>query len=85
MLGATSISSWQDSYFTGKTCRICIIIQCSYTGLGFRPISDEVSAGALIWYQAANESNYRRWTDQLDKFLERMYITLTKVNNIVIS
>ncbi|XP_069691959.1 sodium/potassium-transporting ATPase subunit beta-2-like [Periplaneta americana] len=42
----------------------------SNPGLGFRPISENVKAGALIWYQAANESNYRHWTDQLDKFLE---------------
>ncbi|XP_023708792.1 sodium/potassium-transporting ATPase subunit beta-2 isoform X1 [Cryptotermes secundus] len=46
----------------------------SNPGLGFRPISDEVSAGALIWYQASNESNYRRWTDQLDKFLEPYHV-----------
>ncbi|KDR15243.1 Sodium/potassium-transporting ATPase subunit beta-2 [Zootermopsis nevadensis] len=42
----------------------------SNPGLGFRPISYEASSGALIWYRAANESDYRHWTDQLDKFLE---------------
>ena len=30
-------------------------------------------ATALVWYRASNESDYRHWTDLLDKFLERTY------------
>lgn len=40
----------------------------SRPGLGFRPMSDD--ATALIWYRASNDSDYRHWTDLLDKFLE---------------
>ncbi|PSN30527.1 Sodium/potassium-transporting ATPase subunit beta-2 [Blattella germanica] len=47
----------------------------SNPGLGFRPISDNAHSGALIWFQATNDSNYRTWTDQLDKFLEPYKIT----------
>ncbi|KAJ9595666.1 hypothetical protein L9F63_013132, partial [Diploptera punctata] len=42
----------------------------SSPGLGFRPMTDISNPGALIWYQAANETNYMHWVRQLESFLE---------------
>lgn len=39
-------------------------------GLGFRPISDEVEQGSLIWYDASNQTQINYWTGILDRFMD---------------
>lgn len=39
-------------------------------GMGFRPISDDVDQGSLIWYDSTNQSQILYWTRSLDIFLE---------------
>ncbi|XP_046735932.1 sodium/potassium-transporting ATPase subunit beta-2-like isoform X2 [Diprion similis] len=39
-------------------------------GLGFRPISDDIDQGSLVWYNATNSSNVRTWKKRIDKFLD---------------
>ena len=44
---------------------------CTSIGLGFRPMPPESNVeSTLIWYRAADDNNYKYWTDELDKFLE---------------
>ncbi|KAF5289304.1 hypothetical protein FQA39_LY15142 [Lamprigera yunnana] len=38
-------------------------------GLGFRPIADRTSEGALIWYNTKNLSTSVKWIQLLDEFL----------------
>lgn len=38
-------------------------------GLGFRPQADNVES-TLIWFQAANKTNYLKWVNNLKGFLE---------------
>lgn len=44
-------------------------------GLGFRPMSTNISYGSLIWYQRNETSSVKEYTDVLDRFLERMLHT----------
>lgn len=38
-------------------------------GLGFRPQGDDIES-TLIWFQAANKTNYLKWVNNLKGFLE---------------
>lgn len=39
-------------------------------GLGFRPISQDVDQGSLIWYDASNQTQIVYWTKILDGFMQ---------------
>jgi len=39
-------------------------------GLGFRPISEDVDQGSLIWYDASNNTQVSYWTKNLDGFMQ---------------
>lgn len=39
-------------------------------GMGFRPISHRTEEGSLIWYDAANGTSIKKWTNLLDEYLE---------------
>lgn len=55
-------------------------------GLGFRPISDKVEEGSLIWYNVKNDTSVNKWVHLLDEFLTRKYfmkfITKREIINI---
>lgn len=42
-------------------------------GVGFRPISDDVTEASLIWYNAANKTEVTKWVDLINRFLDRKY------------
>lgn len=42
-------------------------------GLGFRPISDDVDQGSLIWYDATNQTQVNYWTGILDDFMAGLW------------
>lgn len=44
-------------------------------GLGFRPIADRTSEGALIWYNSKNVSTTHKWIELLDEFFEEYNIS----------
>lgn len=48
-------------------------IKGSNPGLGFRPISDNLNHGSLIWYKANDTKQVKHWVQLLDDFLERKY------------
>ncbi|XP_046467296.1 sodium/potassium-transporting ATPase subunit beta-2-like isoform X2 [Neodiprion pinetum] len=39
-------------------------------GLGFRPISDDINQGSLVWYNTSNSSDVKTWKKRIDKFLD---------------
>lgn len=39
-------------------------------GLGFRPISQDIDQGSLIWYDASNQTQIVYWTKILDGFMQ---------------
>lgn len=43
-------------------------------GMGHRPILFE--EGALIWYDASNSTQIKKYVDNIDKFLDRKYFGL---------
>lgn len=49
-------------------------------GLGFRPISDDVEQGSLIWYDSSNQTQIKYWTRLLDDFMAGSLI-IASVNN----
>lgn len=45
-----------------------------FSGLGFRPMPPESNVeSTLIWYKGSDPNNYKYWTEEIDKFLKRMY------------
>lgn len=44
-------------------------------GVGFRPVSNKFEEGTLIWYNKTNQTDIKRWTTLIDKFLERKFTT----------
>lgn len=54
----------------------------SSPGLGFRPISDNYNEGSIIRYDSKDENQVEKWTDLLNKFLERKCVcTFTLIMN----
>lgn len=47
-------------------------------GLGYRPITKNLTQGSLIWINAKNATQVKEYTDLIDTFLERtlLYIRL---------
>lgn len=45
-------------------------------GLGFRPIADETSEGALIYYNLQKENTTRKWINLMQNFFKGKYIFL---------
>ncbi|KAF5306354.1 hypothetical protein FQR65_LT07378 [Abscondita terminalis] len=44
-------------------------------GLGFRPIADRTSEGALIWYNSKNATTSEQWIKLLNEFLSEYNVT----------
>lgn len=42
-------------------------------GLGYRPISENLTQGSLIWFDSKNETQVTEYTKLIDKFLERKF------------
>lgn len=45
-------------------------------GLGFRPISQDVDQGSLIWYDASNQTQIIYWTKILDGFMQGWFAAI---------
>lgn len=43
----------------------------SNPGVGLRPLPDDLSRGALIWYDAKEKTQVDYWTRLLSEFLQR--------------
>lgn len=43
----------------------------SNPGVGLRPLPDDLTRGALIWYNAQKENEVNYWTRLLSEFLQR--------------
>lgn len=43
-------------------------------GVGFRPMSDDVDQGSLIWYDAGNQTQIVYWTNLIDQFLQGLFV-----------
>lgn len=47
--------------------------------IGFRPISDRVEEGSLIWYDTTNKTQIEYWVQILDRFLAREFIVIESI------
>lgn len=52
----------------------------SNPGLGFRPISDNLEHGSLIWFEGKNKNQTAHWAELIEGFLEP-YITASQMSN----
>uniref|UniRef100_A0A8D9EUU1 Sodium/potassium-transporting ATPase subunit beta-2 n=1 Tax=Cacopsylla melanoneura TaxID=428564 RepID=A0A8D9EUU1_9HEMI len=50
-------------------------------GLGYRPMPEDPDHGALIWFDAKNHSNVKKWTRKIDDFLA-VYNNPPRINQI---
>lgn len=49
----------------------------SNPGLGFRPLSNNLNHGSLIWYNSTDKDQVSHWGHLLDDFLERKYYSIS--------
>lgn len=48
-------------------------------GVGFRPYSNNLDEGTLIWYNKSNQTSFKKWTTLIDNFLERKYLIFNSI------